>query len=81
MGAERSYPEEAPIHTVMVDGFWIDEHTITNAEFAGFVAATGYRTVAERPLDPSAYPGAAPDLTEADKTKLMHAHRHNVTSP
>jgi sulfatase modifying factor 1 len=35
---------------------------VTNAEFADFVAATGYRTVAERPLDPADYPGAKPEL-------------------
>jgi formylglycine-generating enzyme required for sulfatase activity len=40
----------------------MDEHTVTNAEFARFVDATGYVTVAERPLDPAAYPDADPDL-------------------
>src|SRR5690242_8689253 len=53
MGAADGYPEEAPVHTVSVSGFWMDPYTVTNAEFAGFVAATGYRTVAERPLDPA----------------------------
>jgi sulfatase modifying factor 1 len=61
MGAEQSYPEEAPVHTVSVSGFWMDEHTVTNAKFAAFVAATGYKTVAERPLDPAMYPGAEPE--------------------
>ena len=51
MGADLFYPEEAPAHQVTVDGFWIDEYAVTNAEFAAFVAATGYVTVAERPLD------------------------------
>jgi formylglycine-generating enzyme len=62
MGADQSYPEEAPVHTVAVGDFWIDAHTVTNAEFAAFVAATGYETVAERPLDPDLYPGAQPEL-------------------
>lgn len=62
MGAGHSYPEEAPIHNVMVSGFWMDEHTVTNAEFTLFIEATGYRTVAERPLDPATYPGARPEL-------------------
>jgi len=62
MGANQSYPEEAPVHTVTVSGFWMDAHTVTNAEFTAFVQATGYRTVAERPLDPALYPGAQPDL-------------------
>ena len=40
------------MHRVAVDGFWIDEHPVTVAEFRRFVKATGYVTVAERPLDP-----------------------------
>jgi len=62
MGADNSYPEEAPTHTVTVSGFWMDECAVTNADFARFVAATCYCTVAERPLDPAAYPGADPEL-------------------
>ena len=44
-------PDEAPVHRVRVDGFWIDATEVTNAQFAEFVAATGYVTVAERPVD------------------------------
>lgn len=62
MGADHAYPEEAPAHPVCVDGFWIDRCPVTNREFAGFVAATGYRTVAERPLNAADYPGALPHL-------------------
>ena len=62
MGADGAYPEEAPAHAVTVSGFWMDAHTVTNAEFASFVHATGYRTVAERPLDPALYPGALSEL-------------------
>jgi formylglycine-generating enzyme len=40
MGAEQSYPEEASIHTVTVSGFWMDEHTVTNAALAAFVRPT-----------------------------------------
>jgi formylglycine-generating enzyme required for sulfatase activity len=58
MGSEAHYPEEAPVHTVAVDGFWIDRCQVTNRQFAAFVADTGYATVAERPLDPDAFPGA-----------------------
>ena len=43
-----------------VRAFWIDRTDVTNAEFARFVAATGYVTQAERPLDPRAYPGLSP---------------------
>ncbi len=37
MGSDDHYPEEAPAHKVTVDGFWIDRHPVTNAEFARFV--------------------------------------------
>lgn len=51
-----------PIHRVAVDGFWMDATEVTNAQFAAFVTATGYRTIAERPLDPAEFPGAPPDV-------------------
>jgi formylglycine-generating enzyme required for sulfatase activity len=61
MGSEDFYPEEGPVHEVSVDGFWMDRYAVTNAQFARFVAATGYITVAERPLNPADYPGAPPE--------------------
>ena len=57
MGSEDFYPEEAPVHRVAVDGFWIDEHPVTVAEFRRFVKATDHVTVAERPLDARGLPG------------------------
>jgi formylglycine-generating enzyme len=60
MGSDRHYPEEAPAHRVRVSAFEIDETAVTNRQFAAFVAATSYVTVAERPLDPAAYPNAVP---------------------
>jgi len=61
MGSVDHYPEEAPIHTVAVDGFWIRPTQVTNRDYASFVDTTGYVTVAERPLDPADYPGAPPE--------------------
>jgi len=61
MGSEDFYIEERPVHEVSVDGFWIDQYLITNAQFARFVEATGYVTIAERPLNPADYPGAPPE--------------------
>jgi len=61
MGSENFYPEEGPVHEVNVDAFWMDSHTVTNEQFASFVKATGYVTVAERPLNPGDYPGAPPE--------------------
>jgi formylglycine-generating enzyme len=60
MGSDRFYPEERPVRRVGVDGFWIDERPVTLADFRRFVKATGYVTVAERPLDPADYPDADP---------------------
>ncbi|MFZ1176342.1 MAG: formylglycine-generating enzyme family protein [Mycobacterium sp.] len=57
MGSTSFYPEEAPIHTVAVESFAMERHPVTNAQFAEFVAATGYVTVAERSIDPALYPG------------------------
>jgi len=62
MGSDGFYPEERPVRRVEVDGFWIDPRPVTIAEFGRFVTATGYVTVAERPLDPAQYPGADPAL-------------------
>jgi formylglycine-generating enzyme required for sulfatase activity len=58
MGSNDHYPEERPVHRVAVDGFWIDQCEVTNRQFAAFVEATGYATIAERPLDPADFPGA-----------------------
>ena len=60
MGSIQFYPEEAPVHTVTVAPFAVERHPVTNAQFSAFVAATGHRTIAELPPDPSLYPGAAP---------------------
>jgi formylglycine-generating enzyme required for sulfatase activity len=62
MGADDAYPEEAPVHRVAVDAFWIDTTPITNRQFAAFVAATGHVTFAEIPPDPRDYPGAKPEM-------------------
>lgn len=62
MGSDDHYPEEAPAHQATVEGFWMDRHPVTNAEFRRFVEATGYRTVAEQVPDPAQYPGALPEL-------------------
>jgi sulfatase modifying factor 1 len=48
---KESFPNERPAHLVQVQGFWIDELDVTNAEFSKFVEATGYVTTAERKID------------------------------
>jgi formylglycine-generating enzyme required for sulfatase activity len=54
-------PDALPVHLVSLNGFWMDRTPVTNAEFDRFVAATGYLTVAERPLNPGDYPGVPKD--------------------
>jgi formylglycine-generating enzyme len=58
MGSDRFYPEEAPPHEVSIEAFSIDERPVTNDEYRAFAEATGYVTVAERPLDLSGVPNA-----------------------
>jgi formylglycine-generating enzyme required for sulfatase activity len=65
MGSDRHYPEEAPVHTVSVDPFWIDATPVTNAQFRRFVEATGHVTWAEIAPDPRDYPGALPHMLRA----------------
>ena len=43
--------DERPAHRVRVDGFWIDETEITNAQFRAFAGAAGHVTTAERRVD------------------------------
>lgn len=61
MGSEE-FVDAKPIHEVKVNDFWMDEHEVTNAQFARFVEATGYLTVAERALNPEDFPGVSRDL-------------------
>src|SRR5258708_4757296 len=65
MGSNDHYPEEAPVHRVTVDGFWIDSTPVTNRQFKAFVKATGHKTFAEIPPDPKDYPGALPHMIYA----------------
>src|SRR6476660_8898851 len=65
MGSDRHYPEEAPVHRVTVDAFWIDRTPVTNRQFRKFVNATGYVTFAEIRPDPKDYPGALPHMLKA----------------
>ena len=58
MGIEKAtLPDAGPVHKVYVHRFAIDKELVTNDQFAAFVKATGYVTVAERKLDPKDFPG------------------------
>ena len=52
--------DSRPFHQVYVDGFWMDATEVTNEQFAKFVAATQYVTVAERTPRAEDFPGASP---------------------
>ena len=60
MGSTEFYPDETPVHERTVARVRDRRHPVTNAQFAAFVDATGYVTVAERPLDPADFPGVDP---------------------
>lgn len=59
MGEGAGHPEETPGYTAQVDGFWLDRHEVTNAQFAAFVEETGYVTEAERQPPEKGGPGSA----------------------
>jgi formylglycine-generating enzyme len=65
MGSTDHYPEEAPVHRVSVDGFWIDCTPVTNRQFKAFIKTTGHETFAEIVPDPKDYPGALPHMIYA----------------
>ena len=62
MGSEEPrFRDAQPVHRVRVGGFWIDKTEVTNAQFAKFVEATGYVTVAEKTPRAEDFPGAPPE--------------------
>ncbi len=62
MGCEEpSFVDVRPVHQVHVNGFWMDKTLVTNEQFARFVRATGYVTIAERKPDAKDFPGAPPE--------------------
>ena len=59
--AMHATTDSRPIHRVYVDSFWMDKTDVSNEEFAKFVKATGYVTVAERKPRAEDFPGAPPE--------------------
>lgn len=51
--SEGSLPrkDEYPLHKVSIPPFYMDVYEVTNKEFEKFVKATGWITIAERPID------------------------------
>ncbi len=67
----KSFANERPAHRVKVDSFWMDERDVTNAEFAKFVAATHYVTVAERKPDWEELKKQLPEGTQKPDDSLL----------
>ena len=72
MGAENEMPHESPVHKVKLKSFWIDKTEVTVAEFEKFVAATNYKTEAEK----FGWSGVF-NVDEADWTKAGGANWRN----
>ncbi len=64
-------PHEKPLHPVAVDGFFMDETEVTNAQFRKFVEATGYITIAERPIEWEEMKKSLPEGTAKPADSLM----------
>jgi sulfatase modifying factor 1 len=67
-GGSDPMNDSRPIHRVYVDGFWMDTTDVTNEQFAKFVAATGYVTIAEQTPKADDIPHARPELLVAGST-------------
>ena len=62
---EASFIDTRPIHKVHINGFWLDKTLVTNKQFADFVHATDYITIAERKPLAKDFPGAPPEKLSA----------------
>jgi sulfatase modifying factor 1 len=82
-GSDHGRPDEQPVRTIAVSNFWMDRTEVTNAQFAAFIAATKYVTLAERKPDPKDFPGVPLEnllpgslvFTPADTDRLEDCHR------
>jgi formylglycine-generating enzyme len=79
MGSDHHYPEEAPAHRGMVDGFWIDRAPVTNRQFKAFFNATAHVTTAQIVPNAKDYPGALPKMIYAGS--LVFSPRPGVKNP
>ena len=80
-GAAPQRAEEGPPRRTTVGAFWIDATEVTNDAFARFVQATGYVTLAERPLDAKAYPGLKGDQLKPSAIVFVGAKDPTSSDP
>ncbi|MEY3025202.1 MAG: Serine/threonine-protein kinase pkn1 [Planctomycetota bacterium] len=74
-------PDESPVHRVRVGGFWMDATEVTNAQFRAFVDATGYRTIAERPVDWEELKKQVPEGTPKPSDEMLQPGSLVFTQP
>lgn len=83
----QSRPDEFPSHEININGFWMDETEVTNAQFAAFVEATGYITTAEKKIDlgeimaqlPPGSPEPDPEILAAGSLVFVYPEKdHNL---
>ena len=74
MGAsspEMALKREFPQHQVKVNAFFMDIHEVTNAQFSAFVAATGYKTIAEQEIDWNVLKKQLPEHTPKPESDVL----------
>jgi len=71
MGSKDGKADEEPVHAVELDGFWMDSTEVTNADFAKFVDATGYITIAEKQPKREDFVGLVPDVNVIKEEDLV----------
>jgi formylglycine-generating enzyme required for sulfatase activity len=75
---EVSLIDVRPFHEVHIDSFWMDATEVTNEQYAKFVDATGYITVAQRKPDAKDFPGAPAENLVAGSLVFV-APKHSVS--
>jgi formylglycine-generating enzyme required for sulfatase activity len=73
--------DESPQHRVQVRGFWIDATEVTNAQFRAFAEATGYKTIAERPVDWEELKKQVPEGTPKPADEMLQPGSLVFTQP
>ena len=74
LGNDQSYPEERRGPPVAVASFYMDATEVTNRQFAEFVTATGYKTIAERGFRGDAHVPVAQQMPSAAQLYIVPAH-------
>ncbi|MFB0494446.1 sulfatase modifying factor 1 [Mucilaginibacter sp. OAE612] len=74
-GGMEAMDDARPVHRVFVDGFYMDKTEVTNNQFAKFVKATGYITVAEQKPTEAEFPGVPAEKLVAGSVVFTPPHQ------